>query len=140
MKRVNVAYCLVYNNEANQVLMVYNDDVSTWSLPGGLVEDGETLEQAAIREFFEETGMNAEIENVVAINECKFQSNNEHAIFVTFKVKIIGGTSKILRPNEISEIKWVNVDTANKLMPYHKNGVELLVKNSAIYTDQGIVK
>lgn len=42
MKKVNVVYCLICN-EDNQVLMVYNGDVDAWSMPGGAIEEGELL-------------------------------------------------------------------------------------------------
>jgi 8-oxo-dGTP pyrophosphatase MutT (NUDIX family) len=43
-----------------RVLIAKRVKPSLWSLPGGRVEPGETTEQAAIRELFEETGVTAE--------------------------------------------------------------------------------
>lgn len=140
MKRVNVAYCLIYDEENEQVLMVYNKDVDSWSMPGGAVEDDETLEQAAIREVKEETGLLVEISDVVAVNECLFKRKNEHAIFITFRAKITGGKISIESPNEISKIIWMDIPTADKLMPYHKCGVSKLIHNSSIYCFQGQVQ
>lgn len=137
MKRVNVVYCLIYNKETEQVLMVYNKDVNSWSMPGGAVEEDETLEQAAIREVQEETGLLVEIGDVIAINECFFKRNCEHAIFITFMAEIIGGEISIENPDEISEVTWVDIPTADKLMPYHKNGISQLICNSASYCFQG---
>ena len=37
MKKINVAYCLIYNVENQHVLMVNNIDSNSWSLPGGKV-------------------------------------------------------------------------------------------------------
>lgn len=117
--------------------MVHNKDANSWSLPGGAVEEDETLEQAAIREAKEETGLIVKIRDVAAINERFFEKENEHAIFITFNVEIIGGKISIENPDEISEIKWVDIPTADKLMPYHKEGINKLNLNSSTYCFQG---
>jgi len=43
-----------------------------WQMPQGGIDDGEDAEQAALRELFEETGINAELVNVIA------RSRDEH--------------------------------------------------------------
>ena len=136
MKLVNVVYALIFNEKTGQVLLVFNRDHNSWSMPGGAVEENETLEQATIREVQEETGLLVKIRDVVAINERFFQEDNEHAIFITFRTEIIGGKIFIENPDEISEIKWVDIPTADKLMPYHKNGIYKLIYNSATYCFQ----
>ena len=119
--------------------MVHNKDVNSWSLPGGAVEEDETLEQAAIREAKEETGLIVKIRDVVAINECFFLEDKEQVLFVTFRAEIIGGKISIENPDEISKITWVDILTADKLMPYHKCGISKLIHNSSTYCFQGQV-
>lgn len=112
---------------------------SSWSLPGGAVELNETLEQAAIREAKEETGLDVKVYGIIAINECRFEKSNEHALFITFRAKIIGGKEELLRPNEISEIAWIDLEQADELMPYYKNGFKNLVNgNEILYLNEGI--
>ncbi|SFF57948.1 8-oxo-dGTP diphosphatase [Halobacillus alkaliphilus] len=136
MERVDVAYVFVFNEMEEKVLMVKNKG-SGWSLPGGSVEKGETFEQAAVRESKEETNLTIETENIVAVNEAFFKDKGHHALFITYKAKILEGAIKILHKDEIDEIKWLDINTANKLMPYHAGGIESLLKSSAPYTFQG---
>ena len=47
-------------NSKGEILLQHRIDNSLWGLPGGAVELGETVEQAAVREVFEETGIEVE--------------------------------------------------------------------------------
>ncbi|MFJ7685993.1 NUDIX hydrolase [Peribacillus butanolivorans] len=135
MLRVDVAYAFIYKEDEHKILMV-NNKGGTWSLPGGAVEQGETLKQAVIRETKEETGLTIEVEEVVAVNEAIFKEKGHHALFITFKAKIVDGEISIQDKDEISEIVWIDIPKANELMPYHPNGVESLLKSSSPYIFQ----
>lgn len=109
MKRVDVAYVLLFDEQGENILMVKNkgEKSSYYTLPGGAVEQGETLEQAAIREVKEETGLEVEIDGIFSVSEAFFEERGHHAIFFTFTGQIIGGEINISIPDEIEEITWM---------------------------------
>ncbi|MGA5691755.1 NUDIX hydrolase [Cytobacillus pseudoceanisediminis] len=135
MVRVDVVYALIYNKDSEQILMV-NNKGQGWSLPGGAVEKNESLEQAVVREVEEETGLTIKAGNVLAVNEAFFQEKGHHALFITFEANILERECEIRYEEEITEIKWVDLQRANKLMPHFPNGVEGLLKSSSAYTFQ----
>lgn len=52
---------IVFQADTKSVLLVKRCDVSVWVIPGGGVDPGESPEQAAIREIWEETGLRVDI-------------------------------------------------------------------------------
>lgn len=57
MPLILVGAVVVIQNENKQILLQHRKD-GNWGLPGGLMEPGESLEETAIREVYEETGLN----------------------------------------------------------------------------------
>lgn len=134
MKRVDVAYVLLVNEE-EKVLMVENES-GVWTLPGGEVEKGETLKVAAKREVLEETGLDVEVGDLVSVNEVFMRHIDAHALFFTFSGKALSEEIAITRKDEILAIEWKSIEEANSLMPYFAEGVELLLRSSAPYSLQ----
>jgi ADP-ribose pyrophosphatase YjhB (NUDIX family) len=78
-----------------------------WNFPGGVIKIGESLEDGAKREAFEETNIVCEIEDILMTdhNE-KFDTS-----IAIFKAKYISGEVTI-QPHEISEATWMTVKEA----------------------------
>ncbi len=64
---IMVGATVLYMNEKNEILMQLRADTNDWSLPGGSMEIGEKVEEAAIRELYEETGLQAEAMELIHV-------------------------------------------------------------------------
>lgn len=136
MQRVDVVYALIHDSEKDKILMVHNVEQNVWSLPGGAVEKGETLEQALVREVKEEIGLTATLSGLVAINEKFFEKKGHHALFFTFRANVVTGELGAEDEGEISAIEWVDRKIANERFPYYDGGFELLLEVSIPYKFQ----
>jgi len=134
MRRINIVYSLITDSSKSKILMVKNGDNGSWTLPGGLVEDEESLEAAAIREAKEETGLDIKVFGVVAVNEAILEKQGEHAVFITFRAEITGGNQEIVRPDEINDIQWIGVEYADQLMPYYLEGLRGIIRKDVEVT------
>ena len=54
-------------DEEGRVLLQLRGDKKTWAIPGGAMELGETSLQAAVREFYEETGVSVEAKRLLNV-------------------------------------------------------------------------
>lgn len=57
---------VLINIESKKVLLIYKPVSGEWLLPKGHLEDGETIEQAAEREIFEETGYSNKVSRLLS--------------------------------------------------------------------------
>lgn len=104
---VNVAV----TNDAGEILLIRRADNDNWALPGGAVDIGESLAQAAVRETREETGVDCEITGLSGIytdpaHVLLYTSNGEvrQEFSVVLTARATGG-----RPapsSETSEVCW----------------------------------
>ena len=87
----------------NKILLTQRDDFETWILPGGGVEEGESIAQAAIRETKEETGLDVELIRLVGIYSRLGNYLGGH--IVLFVARPIGGERKC-QEGETIAVEW----------------------------------
>ena len=118
-------YNLVVNvavTQDNIILLTQREDFETWILPGGGVEEGESIAQAAIRETKEETGLDVELTGLVGIYSRLGNFLSDH--IVLFTGKSIGGKIKC-QAGETIAVKWFPFDQIpSPLSLGHKRRIE----------------
>jgi len=58
---------VLVRDQAGRILLLQRPDNGLWTIPTGAVKRGETVPQAAVRECYEETGVNVEITGLVGV-------------------------------------------------------------------------
>lgn len=102
------------------VLEATGQSKSFWSMPGGHIDEGETMEAAAVRETKEEAGVDIELEGKIFTKELpgleymgKLSENDQTIEVNVYKGKLTGGELKSgpdefnaawLTPNEIKNL------------------------------------
>ncbi len=87
-----------------------------WSIPGGVVELGESLEAAVIRETKEETGLDVEAPCLVdVVDQMDLDEEGRvkyHFVIVDYLLQVKGGEPKA--DSDADELQWVALDEVEK--------------------------
>ena len=78
----------------------------TWSPPGGHLEFGESVEECAIRETYEETGVVIEDVTFRAITNDVFAEEGKHYITIWIEGPYVEGEPRVNSEREASEVGW----------------------------------
>ena len=113
MRRIEVAVGVVYNQQGLVLVgqrIVKDMYFQKWEFPGGKLEAGETVEQALIREFQEETGICILSSRPIMLVEHDYPDRH-----VRLHVHTITDFDGSVESKEGQALKWVSLQELSKL-------------------------
>ena len=99
------------SNDNGEILLI-NSPRRGWEYPGGMVEPGETFQDALIREIKEEAGVDVEITGFIGL--CK--NVEKDVVNIDFSCRYLGGD--LTTSNESSEVMWVKKEDALDMVTF----------------------
>lgn len=88
-----------------------------WALPGGFVDEGESVEEACVREAKEETGLDVRVKELVGVFS-KPERDPRGTVGVAFLCELVGG--ELIGGDDAREAKWFSLDSLPELAFDHR--------------------
>ena len=131
----------IIENEQGKILLHKRSDSHTWSIPGGAMEIGESINETVIREVQEETGLQVQTEYLIGV-----YTDPEHIIeysdgeirqefSLCFACTIVGG--KLQVSDESTEVAFFSSQEIEK-MDMHES-IRLRIKHYLQHRKQTII-
>lgn len=83
-----------------------------WSLPGGLVETGETTQEAVVREVLEETGLQIAPVKLVEVFERILRDDQGqveyHFVLIDYLCRVTSGDAHAA--SDVTDVRWAKLD------------------------------
>ncbi|UOE93889.1 NUDIX hydrolase [Alkalihalobacillus sp. LMS39] len=128
------ACAIIIEDEQNRVLLQHRTDTNDWGIPGGFMELGESTEEAARREVYEETGLTVgelELYEVFSGKDFYFvypNGDEVYNIIVTYTTKEVKGEIKFT-DGESYDVKYFPLhQLPDKMIPTSRKMIEQYIK------------
>lgn len=115
-KKPSVTVDILIINENREFILIKrkNDPYKDfWAIPGGFVDYGETVENAAIREALEETNINVELINIVGVYSNPNRDPRGHTISIVFLAS--GNMENMKADSDAKDINIFSINDLNKI-------------------------
>ena len=99
-----------------RVLLVHRPQHGDWSFPKGKLEDGESWEQAALREVEEETGLRCVLGDEVGWTHYDVEDEPKEVRY--FRMSSVG---EARAQSEVDEVRWVPFEKARALLTHERD-------------------
>ena len=101
-----------------EVLVVHRARYDDWSFPKGKLDEGESFEEAALREVEEETGLVCRVEE--ELPAANYRDARDRPKLVRYwHMHVVDGDIRDYQFNpEIDDLRWVSLETALGLLSY----------------------
>lgn len=110
---ISVGAVVIDNDEILLIKRGYPPSAGFWSIPGGLVNAGERLEEAVLRELYEETNIRGTAPRLIGLTEILVWSGNVikyHYVIVDFLVKPL--SRDVIAGGDAIDAKFFKVNEA----------------------------
>ena len=122
-RAVSAGGVVIREGEAGlEVVICGRDSDGVWGLPKGTPDEGESLEQAAIREVSEETGLQVEIVKKLGVVEYWFASDGVryHKWVHYYLMRPTGGSTE-MHDEEYDRVEWLPVKDALRALTFEND-------------------
>lgn len=108
---LGVGGVLWHNDKVLLVQRGNNPGKGIWTIPGGYVDHGESIEQAIIREIQEETGIKTKPLSIIALRD---RPAEKHNTYIVFLMQFLSGTLQA-QPEEVSDLGFFTLEKCQSL-------------------------
>ena len=115
---------MIFDSEGRILLFKHTYRKWQWGIPAGSLEYHEQPADAIIREFYEETSMQIQIEKLLTV----VSASEDNHLTVVYLCQIAGGEFR--QSNEISEMKYFDVQDLPKMLLAEKDLIRWAVKEN----------